>query len=83
MMEDPKLERASVDIRYRADDGYSSVCGFKSGKGYGDPKPESSLLGALEELARIAALFGHEAEARKAVDDALARVAEWREKRAA
>lgn len=82
-MADPKLERSSVDIRYRADDGFSSVCGLKSGKGYVDTKPESALLGALDELARIAALFGYQDEARKTVDEALARVAEWRAKRAA
>ena len=86
-MADPKLERTSVEIRYTADDGYSSVCGYRTGKGapvHGDAtRPEGALLSALEELARITALFGFEAEARKTVDEAFARVAEWRAQRVA
>ena len=86
-MADPKLERSSVEIKYTADDGYSSVCGYRTGKGapvQGDAtKPEGALLAGLEELARITALFGFEAEARKTVDEAFARVAEWRAQRVA
>lgn len=82
-MADPKLERSSVQINYTADDGYSSRCGYASGKGSPGTEPQTALLGGLEELARIAALFGFEAEARKAVDDALTRVAEWRAQRVA
>ncbi len=86
-MADPKLERSSVQINYTADDGYKSQCGYRSGKGapvYGDAtKPEGALLAGLEELARLAALFGFESEARKAVEGAFARVAEWRAQRVA
>ena len=78
-MADPKLERNSVEIKYTADDGYSAVTGYRTGKG----APEGALLAGLEELARIAALFGFEDEARKTVDGAFARVAEWRAKRVA
>lgn len=84
-MSDPKLTRSSVEIRYTADDGYSTVSGYRTGKGApvaGDAtKPEGAILAGLEELARIAALFGYEAEARKTVDEAFSRVAEWRAQR--
>lgn len=78
-MDDPKLNRTSVTVKYTADDGYSSDAGFK-----GTPeRPELGLLGALEELARLTALFGFEAEALEAFNGARERVAEWRGKRAA
>jgi hypothetical protein len=58
-MDDPKLKRTSVTVKYSADDGYSSDAGFK-----GTPeRPELGLLAALEELARLTALFGFDAEA--------------------
>ena len=86
-MADPKLERTCVQINYTADDGYKSQCGYRSGKGSpinGDAtKPEDALLAGLEELARLAALFGFEDEARKATEGAFARVADWRAKRVA
>lgn len=87
-MSDPKLERTSVQINYRCDDGYKAEAGYKSGKGVrafeGDPtRPEAALLAGVEELARLTALFGFEAEARKVFDEAAARVAGWRARRAA
>ena len=87
-MSDPKLERTSVQITYRADDGYKAEVGYKSGKGVrafegGPTRPEAALLAGVEELARLTALFGFEAEARQAFDAATARVNEWRAQRAA
>ena len=85
-MADPKLNRTSVQINYAADDGYSSRCGYSSGKGVkldGKPtEPQMALLCGVEELARLAALFGFESEARQAFEGAVARVNEWRSKRA-
>lgn len=86
-MSDPKLERTSVQINYCADDGYKAEAGYKSGKGVpalegGPTLPEAALLAGVEELARLTALFGFEAEARKAFDSAVARVNEWRAHRA-
>ena len=78
-MDDPKLKRTSVTVKYSADDGYSSDAGFK-----GTPeRPELGLLAALEELARLTTLFGFDAEALDAFNSARARVEEWRKKRAA
>lgn len=88
-MADPKLKRTSVQIRYTSSDGYRSEFGAKAGEGSKNLKtgedvpPQHALIEALGELARLAALFGFEAEAREAAEGAFARVAEWRAQRAA
>lgn len=87
-MADPTLKRTSVQINYTASDGYRSECGYKAGAGSislktGEPiPPEGALLEALEELARLTALFGFEAEALERFNAARARVFEWRKTRA-
>ena len=78
-MQDPKLTRTNVVVKYGADDGYSSEAGFKGTK----ERPELGLLAALEELARLTALFGFEAEALEAFNGARQRVADWRRQREA
>jgi len=84
-MKEPKLKRSSVQIKYTSTDGYRSETGFSSGVGIRDictgdrTTPQAALIGGFEELARLTALFGFEAEARKAAEDAFKRVAEWRE----
>lgn len=85
-MTDPQLVRASVQINYTADDGYRSECGFKSGKGapdigFGPTDPEAALLGGLEELARLTALFGFEDRALTVFNESRAAVAAWKESR--
>ena len=81
------LKRISVQIKYSSSDGYRAEFGTKGGEGSvhlttGEPvPPQYALIAALEELARLTALFGFEAEARKAADNAFARVAEWRANR--
>lgn len=75
-MADPKITFASVEINYRADDGYRSGTKMKSLKDVG--KPTDVLLEALEELARLTSLFGLEIEAAQRFHDARVRVADWR-----
>lgn len=88
-MADPTLKRASVQIKYMSSDGHRSTFDAKAGTGEvmlstGLPvQPHQTLISAIDELARTLALFGFEAEARKATDDACARVAAWRAQRAA
>lgn len=79
-MADPILKSTSVKISYSASDGYRSEVGFGSNRA---PTPHDALIGSIEEMARVLALFGFEAEARTAVESAFQRVAEWRSARAA
>lgn len=79
-MADPTLKSASVQIEYTSSDGYRSQVGFG---GYRAATPQAALIGSIEEMARILALFGFEAEARSTVDGAFQRVAQWRSARAA
>jgi len=87
-MADQTLKRASVQIKYTAASGYRAEFSAKAGSGEvslstGLPvPPHQAMISGIEELARILAVAGHEAEARKAVDDAFARVAAWRAKQA-
>lgn len=86
-MTDPILKRTSVVIKYTASDGYRAEFGAKGGVGStnrvtGEPvPPQKALIAAFEELARLTALFGFEAEAREAADGAFARVAQWEKER--
>jgi hypothetical protein len=74
-MADPTLKSTSVQIKYSSSDGYRSEVGFGSNRA---PTPQAALIGSIEELARVLALFGFEAEAKSAVDGAFRRVAAWR-----
>lgn len=67
----PTLKSASVQLIYRASDGYRMTTGFSSRMA---ETPSATLLAAIDELARVLALFGFEEEARSAVDDACNRV---------
>lgn len=84
-MADPTLKRTNVQINYTASDGYRAECGYKAGAK--DPvtgdcsPPEDALLEALEELARLTALFGFEDQALERFNAARARVFEWRKTR--
>lgn len=88
-MADPTLKRTSVQIKYTGSDGYRAEWTAKGGEGTAHRKtgeqvpPQNALVAAFEELARLTALFGFENDARKAADEAFARVAEWRASRAA
>lgn len=82
-MADPKLARTSVVIKYTGDDGYRYEMTAKAGKGSvnhrtgGEVPPQKALLDALQELARITALFGFEKEAQQVFEDARIAVFEW------
>lgn len=86
-MSDPKLRRTTVVIGYAANDGYRSELKMKGGIGTkhavtGEPvPPEHALIEGLEELARLTALFGFEADALEAFNGARQRVAEWKSRR--
>lgn len=86
---EPTLKRTSVQIKYTSSDGYRADFCTKAGEGIisgmsGEPvPPQRALIAGLDELARLAALFGFEDEGRKACNDAFARVAEWRKKQSA
>lgn len=79
-MSDPTLTRSFVDIRYSSSDGYHMSVGFRGGATAPVP-PGEALLSAIEELARICALFGLEAEVKQRTDAACKRVAGWRAER--
>lgn len=74
-MSDPKLLHSSVKIDYRADDGYSTQ--WRIGRSQA-AEAHIALLEGLEELARLTALFGFEAEALERFNAARKRVADWR-----
>ena len=78
-MIEPKLTRSTVQVTYAADDGYKSECGFTGGK---TCEPHAGLLGGLDEVARLLALFGHEQDARITFDAALRRIEDWRKAQA-
>lgn len=86
-MADPKLTQAAITIKYAADDGYRAEFGGKSGKGSKhlrtgeEVPPQNALIAGIEELARLTALFGFEAEALEAFNGARQRVAEWKAQR--
>ena len=72
----PRLLKASVTIKYWADDGYRSEVKFANTKA----TPEQILLGSLDELARICAIFISEDHVMQTVEDVLERVAHWKQK---
>lgn len=73
-MSDPTLTRSFVDIRYSSSDGYHMSVGFSGGATAPVP-PGEALLSAIDELARIASLFGLEAEVKQRTDAACKRSA--------
>lgn len=75
---DPTLKSASTKLIYTASDGYRCEMGNNSKHA---ASPQAALIGAIDELARVLALFGFEAEARAATESAFQRVAEWRKTR--
>lgn len=77
-MAEPKLKSSSVTLRYSADDGFRTATTYTANGHHGKVPPEIPMLEALEELARLTALFGFGDEAKKRFDGAVARVAEWR-----
>lgn len=81
-MSDPLLTTSSVTIRYSANDGYSGEQTFKIYPvDIGNIPPEQPMVDALEELARLTALFGFEDKALEAFNGARQRVANWKKGR--
>ena len=81
-MSDPKIAECSAAVRYKADDGYYSVVEFQvDHRRTKEIPPERPFINAIEELARLTALFGFEEEALKVFNEARERVFEWRKNR--
>lgn len=81
-MTDPTLKRTSVKITYTASDRYRSEVTYSNiGTGRARPIPHAPLLEAIEELGRLAELFGFGAQASEAFDGARLRVKNWRRER--
>lgn len=76
----PTLKTTSVTIAYSASDGYSTKVGYSSRRA---PTPEQVLFDAIDELARIATLFGHAERAIRQVNEAVYRTQATLEARAA
>lgn len=75
--QDPTLKTASVTIKYTSSDSYSIETQF-SGGGKRPISAEDTLLAAIDELARLAALFGLQEKANQMMDEAIQRVADWK-----
>lgn len=69
-MADPTLKRTSVQINYTASDGYRSEVGYSSDR---SESPEAAYIAAIDELSRLAHLFGFGDRARAAFDAAAQR----------
>ena len=83
---DPTLVRTRVDIAYTASDGFRMESGFNNaprGRDFVTPTANSVFLDALEELARLTALFGLEKEALERFNAVRERVAEFKAGRVA
>lgn len=86
-MSDPTLKRTKVVISYTGSDGYRSEMTLKGGTGShhlvtgAEVPPQAALLAAVDELARITALFGFADEAMAEFTAAHLRVAQWRASR--
>lgn len=65
------FKSTSVRIAYSSSDGYRCESAYSSGRAV---TPKAALVDAIDELARILALFGFEDETRAAVEDAFKRV---------
>lgn len=74
--QDPKLTGSEVTINYTSDDGFGMEH-YSTSRPH-DGRPHLPLLVALEELARLTALFGFEDEALARFNAARKRVADWR-----
>lgn len=82
-MADPLLTKTSVTVRYTANDGYSSEQTFKIYPvDHNRLPPEQPLIDAVEELARLTALFGFEDKALAVFNEARQRVFDWRKAQA-
>lgn len=75
--QDPTLKTASITIKYTASDGYKMVAQFDGG-GKRSATAEDVLLAGIDELARLAALFGLQDKADQMMNEAIRRVANWR-----
>jgi hypothetical protein len=82
-MGDPKLTKTRVVIYYEADDGFECETQYSQENCIKAIPAEKPFIDAMEELARLTALFGFEDQAREVFDGARNRVAEWRKNRKA
>jgi len=78
-MSDPTLKRASVTISFTDSRGYKSQVNYSNIGRMGKPlAPQTPMIEALAELARLTALFGFNDEAAAAFDKARKDVADCR-----
>ena len=78
---DPRIEKCSVSISYKSDDGYECNQEFHIFPiDHNVKMPEQPMIDGLEELARLTALFGLEARAKEVFEAAQGRVQEWKVK---
>jgi hypothetical protein len=77
------MTKAKVVIGYHADDGYQTEAEYRApNRNLPRVTPKAAMLAALEELARLTALFGWEDEALEKFTAARERVAKFKEARA-
>lgn len=83
MTGDPTIVTASVQIAYRASDGFSSKQAFSlaTKEAREDCPPVKPMLDAFEELARLLVLFGYEPQAEAVFLSTRQRVSNWRKNR--
>lgn len=72
----PQLKAASIKFSFKSSTGYSTSENW--GPGNNGTAPQV-LIAAVDEIARIAALYGFGAEVVAAAQDACRRVAVWRD----
>lgn len=70
--QDPVMVEFKCDVFYKSDDSYQNKEKFR-----GDD-PKQVLLSAIDELSRIAHLFGLDEEAMNAFLEARGRILDWR-----
>jgi hypothetical protein len=75
MKVNPKMVSSSVQLKYRADDGFSSTAAYSSKR---SGSAESCLTLVADEIGRLAELFGFGDDVEAAIKDARQRVREWR-----
>lgn len=75
-MDHPKLINSRVVIEFECDDGYDKSSTYTNDRADGKKIPHNALMTALDDLARITALYGFEDEALNVFNSARARVKE-------
>lgn len=75
---EPTMKSCLIQINFTASDGYSSKAGYSS-KRIGSVR--QTMATAVDEIARLAELFGFGEDIEAAVKDARIRVKQWKGER--